>query len=34
MTGLAHFPWLSIVTFLPAAGAVLILLARMFQKGQ
>ncbi len=34
MTDLAHFPWLSIVTFLPAAGAILILLARMFQKGQ
>ena len=34
MSDLAHFPWLSIVTFLPAAGAVLILLARVFQKGQ
>ena len=34
MNDLAHFPWLSIVTFMPAAGAVLILLARVFQKGQ
>ncbi len=34
MNDLAHFPWLSIVTFLPAAGAILILLARVFQKGQ
>ncbi|MBS0384836.1 MAG: NADH-quinone oxidoreductase subunit M [Proteobacteria bacterium] len=34
MSDLMHLPWLSIVTFLPAAGAGLILLARMFLRGQ
>jgi len=34
MTELMHFPWLSIVTFLPGAGAVLILLARVFSRGE
>jgi NADH-quinone oxidoreductase subunit M len=34
MTDLMHFPWLSIVTFLPSAGALLILLARVLSRGQ
>src|SRR5262249_36860373 len=34
MTDLMHLPWLSIVTFLPSAGAVLILLARVLSRGQ
>jgi NADH-quinone oxidoreductase subunit M len=34
MSDLMHLPLLSIVTFLPAAGAILILLARAFQRGE
>ncbi|MFT3726690.1 MAG: NADH-quinone oxidoreductase subunit M [Terricaulis sp.] len=34
MSDLMHLPWLTITTFLPSAGALLILLARTFSRGE
>ena len=33
MSDLMHFPWLTITTFVPSAGALLILLARTLARG-